>query len=177
MEIQKALTHIYCGDGKGKTTAAIGLGIRMAGSGKRVKMVQFLKSSPTSELAILETIPNIEVIRSDRKLGFTFAMTDEEKKLSREIQQELFEKARTLIQGIECDMLILDEIMAAMSCNMIDEAQVVELVESKPDSLELVLTGRNPPAALIELADYVSEIKKVKHPYDKGVPSRKGIEE
>lgn len=174
----KTCVQIYCGDGKGKTTAAIGLAIRAAGSGMKVKIIQFLKSRESSELAILEKIENITIERnSSKKMPFTFAMNDEEKKYSQQLQKVLFDKACDAVKNHDCDLLVLDEIFAALSTNMLTEKEVVEFIKQKPDDLEIVLTGRNPPQEIIDLADYVSEIKKIKHPYDKGMESRKGIEE
>lgn len=169
------LVHIYCGDGKGKTTAALGLCIRAIGCGKRVMLVQFLKSQPTSELAVLNRIPEIQVIRSDEPMGFTFQMNPQEKTHARSIQQDLFSKAQTAIDT-EIDLLVLDEIMAACSSGMVSEEQVLKLIRNKPSELEIVLTGRNPPVIFVECADYVSEIQKIKHPFDKGIAAREGIE-
>lgn len=170
----KGLVHIYCGDGKGKTTSSLGLSIRMAGRGGQVAIVQFLKSTATGELEILNKIPNIQVVRSQENLGFTFRMNEEQKKHAAQIQQQLFEKAVSLSK--DCDLLVLDEIMAAINTNMISCQQVEDLIVNKPENLELVLTGRNPPQSLIDLADYVSEIQKIKHPFDHGIPVRDGVE-
>lgn len=175
-EYTKGLVHIYCGDGKGKTTASLGLSIRASGRGKRVLIVQFLKSGETGELFILKKIPNIQVIRSTEQLGFTFRMNEQQKQHAAQIQQELFSQAFESANAKNCDLLVLDEIMAAINAKMIPVGQVVELIKAKPEELEVVLTGRNPPQELMELADYVSEIRKVKHPFDKGIPARIAIE-
>ena len=145
-ERQTGLVHLYCGDGKGKTTAAMGLAMRAAGRGLRVLIVQFLKSTPTGELEILKLLPQVKVLRSSEQLGFTFRMNEEQKRRAAVIQQQLFAGAKEQMQ--DTDLLILDEVMAAI----------------------------NPPPELIELADYISEIKKVKHPFDKGIAARDGIE-
>lgn len=174
METQ-GLIHIYCGDGKGKTTAAIGLGVRAAGWGRRVQMVQFLKSSHTGELFSLSKLPNFQVKRSQQQLGFTFSMGEEERRQARQIQQELLSYAAWAMS--HCDLLILDEIMAALSTSMVELPQLLQLIRQKPPHLELVLTGRNPPEELVQLADYVSEICKVKHPFDRGVAARDGVEQ
>ena len=171
-EKQTGLIHIYCGDGKGKTTAAIGLAVRAAGHGLRVVIVQFLKSSPTGELAVLGRLPEVTVIRSQEQLGFTFRMNEEQKRHAAVIQQQLL--AREAMQ--RADLLILDEVMAAINAGMIESKEVAALLREKPQELEVVLTGRNPPEELLQLADYVSEIKKVRHPFDRGIAARDGIE-
>ena len=170
----KGLVHIYCGNGKGKTTASMGLSIRMAGRGGKVVIVQFLKDTQTGELEILKNIPNIQVIRNQEHLGFTFRMSEEQKKHAAQIQQELF--AQAVQASKTCDLLVLDEMMAAINTGMISCQQVEQLIQEKPEHLELVMTGRNPPESLIQLADYVSEINKVKHPFDQGIPARIGVE-
>lgn len=174
MEQRTGLVHIYCGDGKGKTTASLGLAIRAAGRGMKVVIVQFLKGGQTGELSILRQLPNVQIIRCKERLGFTFRMDEQQKKHAAGIQQELFASAKACVG--HCDLLILDEIMAAINTGMVKVEQVQELVASRPPELEVVLTGRNPPDELLELADYVSEIHKVRHPFDRGVPARDGIE-
>ena len=170
-ERQTGLVHLYCGDGKGKTTAAMGLAMRAAGRGLRVLIVQFLKSTPTGELEILKLLPQVKVLRSSEQLGFTFRMNEEQKRRAAVIQQQLFAGAKEQMR--DTDLLILDEVMAAI---MLQTEQVTGLLRERHAGLEVVLTGRNPPPELIELADYVSEIKKVKHPFDKGIAARDGIE-
>ena len=172
----KGLIHIYCGDGKGKTTAATGLAVRAAGCGMKVLLVQFLKGQETGELRALAHIPGITVLRGKASEKFTFQMDE------RELQQTYDLNTKNLLTAVEqaragaCDLLVLDEVMGALPCQLIDEDLLRSLVEQKPERLELVMTGRNPPDWLIEAADYVSEIKKVKHPYDRGVSARRGIE-
>ena len=174
MEQRTGLVHIYCGDGKGKTTASLGLAIRAAGRGMKVVIVQFLKGGQTGELSIPRQLPNVQLIRCDKRLGFTFRMDEQQKKRAAGIQQELLASAKACVG--HCDLLILDEIMAAINTGMVKVEQVQELVASRPPELEVVLTGRNPPEELLELADYVSEIHKVRHPFDRGIPARDGIE-
>lgn len=114
------LIHIYCGDGKGKTTAALGLSLRAAGRGMQVCIVQFLKSTETGELNILRQIPNVQVIRSQEQLGFTFRMNEEQKRHAAMVQQELFAKASVTALSGSCDLLVLDEIMAAINSGMVE---------------------------------------------------------
>lgn len=170
------LIHIYCGDGKGKTTAALGLALRAAGSGMRVQFVQLLKGSPTSELHSLARIPNITVSRPQKNYGFTFKMSEEDKRLLIECHNRLLRDAEKLIAGGEIDMLIIDEFNAAYEYDLLDREIADRIVFQKPENIELVLTGRNPQEKFVQAADYVSEIMPVKHPYTTGVQARKGIE-
>lgn len=170
------LIHIYCGDGKGKTTAAVGLAVRCCGHGNKVLLVQFLKSRPTGELNSLALLPGIEVWRGKENNKFTFQMSAEEKKAVLQSHMELFAKVWTRCQQDKIDLLILDEVIGACNTGVFELQQLLEFLKNKPQELEVVLTGRNPAAELIELADYVSEICKRKHPFDKGIPARTGVE-
>lgn len=173
----KGLVHIYTGKGKGKTTAAIGLGIRAYGRGFKVLMVQFLKGAETGEMYTLKKLePGFLLYRGTEIRKFTWNMTEEELKQTRKNQQDILNYAMDAAMCGGWDMVILDEILGTISSGMIDLGEVVRFLKDKPDSFELVLTGRNAPAELIELADYVSEIEAVKHPMEKGIPARKGIE-
>ncbi|WP_312644735.1 cob(I)yrinic acid a,c-diamide adenosyltransferase [Hydrogenoanaerobacterium sp.] len=176
MEEQKGLVHIYCGDGKGKTTAAIGLAVRAAGSGMKVALVQFLKGQQSSELNSLKLLPNITVIREQLSPKFTFQMDRRELEQTKAAHSRYLKTALELAKSGECDLLVLDELLGALSCSLIDEELLLELLEQKPPQLELIMTGRNPPQWLLDRADYVSEVRKVKHPYDNGVAARTGIE-
>lgn len=170
------MTHIYCGDGKGKTSAALGLSIRAAGAGMKVVMVQFLKGRETSELNILNTLSNITVLRGKVGTAFTFSMTEEEKENARHVHSELLQTGIDLIESGNCDMLILDEAIEAYNEGLLDQSLLQHLLKKKPWHLELVLTGREPRPWMIEGADYVTEMKKVKHPFDIGIKARAGIE-
>ena len=176
MEQKRGLVHLYCGDGKGKTTAALGLAVRAAGSGFRVVVVQFLKSHKTGELAVLEAVPSIEVIRGKEGTAFSFSMTEEEKEKTRLVHDDNLKTAITIATSGNCDMLILDEAVGAYARELLDRGALEAFVKNKPEELELVLTGRNPAQWMVECADYVSEVKKIKHPYEKGIPARLGIE-
>lgn len=170
------LIHIYCGDGKGKTTAALGLAIRAAGSGLRVHIVQLLKGSFTSELNVLEKIENITIERCGKNYGFTFKMSDEDKIKLAECHNDLLLRAENLMKNGSIDMLIIDEFNAAYEYNLLDREIADRIVFDKPKDIELILTGRRPHEKFIAAADYVSEIKAVKHPFQKGIKARKGIE-
>lgn len=166
------LMHIYCGDGKGKTTASIGLAVRASGSGMKVHFVQFMKGNYSSELNTLKSLPNITVERCDKNYGFTFNMSEDEKIALIKCHNRLIENAF----NNKCDLLILDEFNTAYYCNLIDKKVADNLILNKPEHLELVLTGRNPDKKFMDIADYISEINCLRHPYKKGVKARKGIE-
>jgi cob(I)alamin adenosyltransferase len=176
-DILKGLVHIYTGNGKGKTTAAIGLGIRACGRGMKVLMVQFLKGTDTGEIYTLKKLePDFTLHRRTEVKKFTCSMSKKEKDEAKAVQKELFDFAVNSMKSGEWDLIILDEIMAAISSGFIEVDNVVDFIKGRPDNVEIALTGRNAPAELILLADYVSEIRAVKHPMKKGIPARKGIE-
>ena len=170
----KGLVHIYCGDGKGKTTTSVGLTVRAAGSGKKVLFYQFLKDNSSSERNILEKVPGITLVRGREMQKFTFQMNEQEldelRIYNNEMLDKLFEMAK------DYDMLVMDESVYAIKSNLLDEEKLITHLEEKPVGLEVVLAGRNPSQKLMDHADYVSEIQKVKHPFDHGVSSRVGIE-
>lgn len=173
----RGLIHIYTGDGKGKTTAALGLSIRAYGSGLRVALFQFLKGMNTGELQVLSGFgASYQIYRNQEITKFVKDMSPAELQLTQARIQKLWGQAQKIVAAGECDLLILDEIMAVVSLGLISLEELVEWLMKKPVSLEVVLTGRDAPAELIALADYVSEIKAVKHPYEKGIAARKGIE-
>lgn len=175
MEI--GLIHIYCGDGKGKTTAAMGLAMRAAGRNKKVLLTQFLKDNESGELNSLEKLKdNIVLLKGDPVIKFFKFMSPEEQKITKKEHEERFKKVTKKAVEEKFDLLIMDEIIASINLNLIPLDEVVEFLKNKPKTLEVVLTGRNPNEKLVELSDYVSEIKAVKHPYEKGISSRIGIE-
>lgn len=170
------LNHIYCGNGKGKTTAALGLAIRGAGHGMKVCIFQFLKSSDTSELKPLEKTDGISVIRSTENFGFTFQMSDEEKQRVSRIHNEMLLKAKALTETKGADMLIFDELLDAYNLNLLDRNLADEICLRHYDTIEIIITGRDSENKFLASADYVSEIKAIKHPYEKGITARPGIE-
>lgn len=170
------LIHLYTGDGKGKTTAALGLALRFSGHGKKVVLVQLSKGSRTGELKSLARIPEVTVLRNSRDYGFWRTMTDAQKAACRAENDENVKIAVAAAKCGSCELLILDEITSAYENGAVDPALVEALISEKPEALELALTGRNAPAFMLEAADYISEIKCVRHPYEKGVPAREGAE-
>lgn len=171
-ELKMNLTHIYCGNGKGKTTAAIGLTIRAVGSGMKVLFVQFFKNSHSSEIKILKNISNIDYMSPSKVFGRYKNMNDEQREETKTIYNNLL--MEVIEKSKNYDMIILDEVISTYNYEMIDKIVLLDWVKNK--SCEIVLTGRNPADELIEIADYVSEVKKIKHPYEKGIHARKGIE-
>lgn len=168
------LIHIYCGDGKGKTTAAIGLAVRAAGAGKKVVFTQFFKDGSSSEIRVLQGVENIQILHCNTVRGFWKRMTDAQKaRASADYTQLLSDVARL---AMDADLLVLDEIISACNHGTVTEVAVADFLRSKPERLEVVLTGRNPSERLLRLADYVTQMQKIKHPYDRGIAARKGIE-
>ena len=170
------LIHIYCGDGKGKTTAAVGLAVRCAGRGNKVLLVQFLKSRDSGELYSLAKLPDIEVMRGKESKKFTFQMNEEEKHALLIEHNKMVEQVLAKIKNVGYSLLILDEVIGALNAKVFEMPKLIEFLRHKPENLEVVLTGRNPAPELVEIADYVSEMRKVKHPMDKGIMAREGIE-
>lgn len=166
------LLHIYCGDGKGKTTASLGLAVRALGAGMRVCFVQFMKGGETAELNTLRHLPDITVLRCDKQYGFFNNMSEKEKTEITDCHNQLISDAfRT-----GADMIILDEFNLAYGYGLMDKAIAEQQILHGREKSEIILTGRNPDEAFVQAADYVSEIICVKHPYEKGITARKGIE-
>ena len=174
--MRQGMIQIYCGDGKGKTTAATGLAVRAAGSGMKVLFARFLKNENSAELCVLDQIPGIEVIHLPKSYGFYNTQSEEEKAETKQMYGELWRYALDRAKNGACDMLVMDEFMAAYRYGLIPNEEALCFLEKKPTGLEVVLTGRDPDLRLVEKADYVSEICKVKHPYDRGIRARRGIE-
>ncbi len=170
----KGCVHIYCGDGKGKTTCVMGLCVRAAGAGKKVLLHQFLKDNTSSERTIIDKLPGVTVMPGAKMDKFTFQMNEEELQALRESNDANL--AHLCDMAGDYDMLILDESVYAMDMGLLSEDKLIEWLEKKPEHLEVVMSGRNPSDRLKEHADYISEIKKIKHPFDQGLSSRIGIE-
>ena len=177
------LVHIYCGEGQGKTTAAAGLALRMAGNGKKVILVRFLKHEDSGEVRALRGIPGVEVLPCTKCFGFTWQMTVEEKKQAEEFcsrqLREAWDRAVGACRPMETDadvLLVLDEAAAALEHGLLELSEVLNAVDHRPANLEMVFTGRRPPKELLERADYVTEMKALRHPYTQGIRARRGIE-
>ncbi len=168
------MVHLYYGDGKGKTKAAIGLALRCAGSGKKVLIYQFLKDNSSSERNALHSINGIEIIPGKNCEKFVFEMNETEKKAESEYCREMLEKVFCNLQGI--DMLVLDEVTTALTCCLIDENRLLELINTHKNTLEIVMTGGMPSERMLQACDYVTHMQKIKHPFDNGVSARLGVE-
>ena len=168
------LIHIYCGDGKGKTTAAMGLALRAAGSGKKVLLLQFFKDGKSSEFAALTQVAGMEAVPQTRTFGFTWTLSPEERAEAEAHYTGLMEAA--FARAGDLGLLVLDEVLDACAAGMTGEDRLLALIRQRPADLEVVLTGRKPSQALLDAADYVTEMRKVKHPYERGVAARLGIE-
>jgi cob(I)alamin adenosyltransferase len=173
---RKGLILINTGPGKGKTTAAMGTALRAVGNGMRVLMLQFLKGSwHYGELDSTKAFGDNFVLRQMGR-GFVKiggAETDPE---DIRLVEAAWEEARQAILSGEWDMVILDEINYAISYGMLDPAKVVETLESRPEMVHVILTGRNAHASLAAIADTVTEMREVKHAYQKGILAQRGIE-
>ena len=166
--------NVYYGDGKGKTTAAMGLVLRAAGSGLDVLMFQFLKDNSSSERVILEQIPNVTCLPGKDRVKFVSKMNADEKARLKHYNNKALDEIIKFCGPF--DVLVLDEILCAVQLGVLSEEKLVEFLEHKPRGLEIVLTGHVVSDKVLELADYVTEIRKVKHPYDQGITAREGIE-
>lgn len=170
------MLHIYHGDGKGKTTAAMGLVLRMLGTGNRVFIVQYLKGRPSGEVKALVANPAVTLLRGKPEMKFAFQMTEEEKAQAKDQQMKQMYLAFSALYEERAQLLILDEALDAINTGTLDEDALLDAIKACPVHAEIVLTGRNPSSKLLELADYVTCMKSEKHPYDRGIAAREGIE-
>ena len=170
------LIHIYTGDGKGKTTAALGLILRASGRGLNVVLGQFLKGRETGELRTLSLLPGVKVFRGKPLTKFSFQMNEQEKAEVLQGHNEFIKELALYCNNNDIDLLVLDEVVGACGTHLLNESLLIDFLKHKPAHLEVVMTGRNPSTELLDMADYVSEIYKRKHPFDKGIPAREGIE-
>ncbi|MCD8012926.1 MAG: cob(I)yrinic acid a,c-diamide adenosyltransferase [Lachnospiraceae bacterium] len=170
------LVHIYCGDGKGKTTTGMGLCARAAGYGLRVLIYQFMKDNSTSERQVLGLSDKITIVDGLPQEKFSFQMTPEEKEERKAYYESQLRFVTQKAADEQYDVLFLDEVIYTIRAGLLDEALLLDFLKKKPTHLEVILTGQGPSETLIECADYVSEIRKIRHPFDKGVHARKGIE-
>ncbi len=170
------LIHIYCGDGKGKTTTGMGLCARAAGHGYRVLIYQFMKDNSTSERKTLGLSMNISFVDGLTQEKFSFQMSPDEKRE----RLAFYNRQLLMVTQKACnehyDVLFLDEAIYAVRAGLLDEPLLLGFLHDKPADMEVILTGQGPSRELIEIADYVSEIHKIKHPFGKGLAAREGIE-
>lgn len=172
--MKKGLIQVYTGNGKGKTTAALGLALRAVGHGMKVLMIQFMKGEQYGELQSSKKLAPYLTLKQVGRETFISKSNPDPKDL--ELAQEGFGIAKKAIQNKEYDIVILDEINLAVDYGLISIADILQLIDSKPDEIELILTGRNVKRQILEKADLVTDMVDRKHYYDKGVPAREGIE-
>jgi len=165
--------HVYTGNGKGKTTAALGLALRAIGAGYKVYIIQFLKGQDYSELRSLKPLKKVTVKRFGEKTFIHKIGTNPDKIAAR----DALNWSRKILKSNKFNVVILDEIFLVSFFKLITIADLVKLIKVKPKNTELVLTGRKAPAQIVKLADYVTEMREIKHPYQKGLMARKGIED
>ena len=180
------MLHAYWGDGKGKTCAAMGLVVRAAAAGWRVVVVQFLKDGSSSEISLLKGLPGVEAVLSDGALAkFTFRMSDEEKAASRVLHDDNLRRAFELVSvpaegtaACEGSLLVLDEVLDALRAGLLDESLLRKVMAwaAGADRCEVVVTGHSLPDFVAEAADYLTRFSCERHPYQRGVAARGGVE-
>ncbi|GAA0085100.1 cob(I)yrinic acid a,c-diamide adenosyltransferase [Clostridium sp. MB05] len=177
MKLDKGLVQVYTGNGKGKTTAAIGQGMRAYGNGLKIYMLQFLKGGPTGELKTIDELgENFELFRFEKPRDFVWNLNEKEKE---ELKLEIKEGYKFILDTIrnnKCDVLIIDEIMGVLYNKFLTVEEVLYIIDNKPTNMELILTGRDIPEEILRKSDLVTEMKCIKHYFEKGVDARKGIE-
>lgn len=171
--LEKSCIHLYCGDGKGKSTAAAGLALRCAGSGNKVLFVQFFKDGSSGEIELLRRA-GITTMHSKTIPGMVFQLSHTQIRTVQRDYTALLQQAVDIAQGY--DMLILDEIVSTCGYGIVPEEKLLNFLDHRPEHLEVILTGRNPSEEMKKRADYITEMKKHAHPFDKGQIARKGIE-
>jgi cob(I)alamin adenosyltransferase len=168
----KGFIHLYTGNGKGKTTAALGLALRAAGAGKTVFIAQFVKGMHYSEIDALKSLPAIEL----KQFGLDCFIVNKPAQTDIDAARRGLEEVTVIIAGGKYDMVILDEVCIALYYHLFNNDEVLSLLKSKPEQMEIVLTGRYAPPELYEIADLVTEMNEIKHYYNNGIEARKGIE-
>jgi cob(I)alamin adenosyltransferase len=173
--MRKGLIHIYTGDGKGKTTAAVGLAVRAKSRGLRTLFVQFFKeSNPSGENRAFQDI-GIKTMNFDKVKSPFFNPSIDKSMLKKEVKKALIELKEILSEGI-FDLIVLDEFICLIREDLISEEEAIQFVKNKPEHIELVMTGWGATEKISEIADYVTNMQKIKHPYKNKIKSRKGIE-
>ncbi len=169
--------HVYCGDGKGKTTAAMGLSVRACGHGWPVVLSQFLKGSTTGELNILRSLAQYHIVEApQRTMKFVFQMSDAEKAECRAQVQQHFHDTVAAVEKYQAKLLVMDEVLDAVALGMLDDEELAEFLKNRPAELEVVMTGREPTPCIDPLCDYITRMTKVRHPFDQGLGARIGVE-
>lgn len=174
---QKHCVHLYFGDGKGKTTAALGLGLRAWGRGQRVLLAQFLKGFDSGEILALEHLgENFCILQDEPVKKFVSGMSEGEKVAAARVQHRMFARAAQAGAEGRYDMFLFDELVDAIGLGMVPFDEVRDFIRENVGRSEIVITGHRPQPELLALCDYVTEMKKLRHPYDRGVSARIGVE-
>ncbi|MDD2637065.1 MAG: cob(I)yrinic acid a,c-diamide adenosyltransferase [Bacteroidales bacterium] len=172
MPKNKGMVHFYTGNGKGKTTAALGLSLRSAGLNKRIFIAQFVKGMHYAELDAIKKHKNIKLKQFGRDCFIENKPTEKDILAAKEGLKEV----EKITKSNQYDLVVLDEIFIALHYNLISHEEVVEIITTKNQNVELVLTGRNAPESLYNFADLITEMKEIKHYFNKGIEARPGIE-
>lgn len=170
------MKHLIYGDGKGKTTCAVGMAIRYAATGNNILFVQFLKSDNSGERKILKSIHGITLTECPAKLKFVRDMDDNEFERCCSFYKDLLKQVIAHIENNNYGMIILDEVLSLVDCGVASDEEILEVIAKCNDETELVITGHTAAIGITALCDYITQFKKIRHPYDKGVTARKGIE-
>ena len=168
------MIHLYTGEGKGKTTAAIGLAVRAAGCGMPVIFAQFMKGKDTGELQILKDMEKVRLMRPEHDFGFYGSMSDEDKRGLTDMHNHILDSILEAVKSGSCFLIVLDEITYPVKWELLDMERLEELLACK--GVELVCTGRDAAPFLQDAADYITEMQCVRHPFEKGVAARRGVE-
>jgi len=173
-KLEKGLVQVYTGNGKGKTSAAFGLTLRASGRGLKVYIIQFIKGGfDYGELYVIDRLPNVTLKAFGRGKFITTKPPEQE---DIKLAEEALRLTEKIVQSDEYDVVILDEINVALNLKLISLNRMLKLIKHKPEHTELVLTGRCAPEEIIEMADLVTEMREIKHPFNKGFTARKGVE-
>ena len=167
------MVHVYCGDGKGKTTASCGLCVRAVGRGRRVLFAQFFKDGTSGEIASLRRL-GVDVVVQSPHPGMYKTLSNADKEATREACEKLFSYVCDVAD--KYDLIVLDELAAVCRYGVIEPERAARFLRAHRDLREVVVTGRSPSQELLDVADYITEMKKARHPFDVGVPAREGVE-
>lgn len=174
------MIHLYTGEGKGKTTAAIGLCVRAAGRGFRVCFAQFMKGNDTGELYVLKNLPGVTILRSEKNFGFYSTLTPQDKEELTDIHNHILDELLQGVQDKAYDMIILDEVTYPVKWRLLDREKIRRLLNAGKgegtEGIELVLTGRDAEDFMKIKADYITQMGCIRHPYARGIIAREGIE-
>ncbi|MDO9465162.1 MAG: cob(I)yrinic acid a,c-diamide adenosyltransferase [bacterium] len=174
--LKTGLVQVYTGNGKGKTTAAIGQAIRAKGNGLNVYMIQFLKKDDSSGEQVVLRELGVDIKCFGHDYAFCEKLGQERKKKAKDFFKKIIDKIANEIEQKHYDLVILDEVNLLIRGNLLDKERLVEFLKNKPQNTELILTGRGEDKEIIELSDLVTRYVKIKHPYDKKIKARLGIE-